>query len=85
MSKLAQGNTAWAKAQQKVWYNSTAQDCEYQPGEQVLVLLPTLSSKLLAQWQEPYPVVRQLGLVNYEVDIGGLKKTAANIPCQHVL
>ena len=36
---------------------------ELEPEEEVLVLLPTSSNKLLAQWQGPYCVV---GAVNYE-------------------
>ena len=35
--------------------------------EEVLVLLPTSSNKLLAQWQGPYHVLRRLGKVNYKV------------------
>ena len=38
-------------------------------GENVLVLLPTSSSKLLAKWQGPYSVLRKLGAVTYEVDM----------------
>jgi len=36
-------------------------------GEEVLVLLPTSSNKLLAQWQGPYRVLHRVGKVNYEV------------------
>ena len=38
-------------------------------GERVLVLLPTSTKKLLAQWQGPYPVLRKVGPVTYEVDM----------------
>lgn len=38
---------------------------------QVLVLLPTPISKLLAQWQGPYEVVKAVGKVNYLVDMCG--------------
>jgi len=31
---------------------------------QVLVLLPTDRKKLLAQWQGPYTIVKQIGRVN---------------------
>ena len=40
---------------------------ELNPGEEVLVFLPTSSNKLLAQWQRPYHVLHRLGKVNYEV------------------
>ena len=36
----------------------------------MLVLLPTSTSKLKAQWQGPYSVVARKGKVNYEVDVG---------------
>ena len=37
---------------------------EFQPGDQVLVLLPTSTSKSLAQWQDPYKVVKCVGEVD---------------------
>ena len=40
----------------------------------MLVLLPTSTSKLLAQWQGPYPVLRRVGRVNYEVDMADHRK-----------
>ena len=40
---------------------------EFQPGEHVLVLLPTLTHKLLPKWQGPYPVRRRVSPVTYEV------------------
>ena len=48
MSELAQENSAWAKAQQKAWYDRNARVREYQPGEQVFILLPTSHKQLLA-------------------------------------
>ena len=43
-------------------------------GKQVLVLLPTFTKKLLAQWQGPYPVLRKVGPVTYEVDMFDITK-----------
>ena len=40
---------------------------ELKPEEEVLVLLPISSNKLLAHWQGPYHVLHRLGKVNYEV------------------
>ena len=39
----------------------------------MLVLLPTLSKSLLAQWQEPYWVVCRVGGVIYEVDMADIR------------
>ena len=39
-----------------------------------MVLLPTTSNKLLAQWQGPYQVVQQMGKVTYLIDMQDKKK-----------
>ena len=74
MMELMKQNSTKAKAQQKAWYDRNARERELQPGEQVLVLLPTSTSKLLAQWQGPYEVLRKVGKVNYEVLMTGRRK-----------
>lgn len=40
---------------------------KFQPGDKVLVLLPTSTNKLLAEWRGPYPTVQRISNVNYEV------------------
>ena len=74
MMELVKQNVIKAKAQQKAWYDRNARKRELQPGEQVLVLLPTSTSKLLAQCQGPYEVLRKVGKVNYEVLMTGRRK-----------
>ena len=69
MSTLAQENLAKAQVQQKRWYDRNAREREFQPGEHVLVLLPTSTHKLLAKWQGPYPVKHRISPVTYEVDM----------------
>ena len=70
MSELAKENLAKAQQRQKKWYDENARERQIEPGAQVLVLLPTETSKLLAQWHGPYSVLCQLSSVNYEVDTG---------------
>ena len=53
MSDHVQENLKSEGARQKKWYDKNARDRSFQAGEQVLVLLPTSSSKLTAQWQGP--------------------------------
>ncbi len=50
---------------------------QFTPGDKVLVLLPTSSSKLLAKWQGPFVVTRRVGELDYEV-----KRTDRGDACQ---
>ncbi|KAL0152831.1 hypothetical protein M9458_051871 [Cirrhinus mrigala] len=52
---------------QKRWYDQHARLRQFRPGQKVLLLLPTSTSKLLAKWQGPYTVVCKMGPVTYEV------------------
>ena len=65
--ELVQQNMAQAQMKQKEWYDQKAREMQLQPGDKVLVLLPTSTHKLRAQWQGPYLVKRAIGRVNYEV------------------
>lgn len=53
-------------AQQRV-YNIPSQPGEFQPGDQVLVLLPNASCKFLVSCQGPYIVMEQIGPVTYRL------------------
>ena len=48
MTNIIKDNVKEAQQQQKTWYDKTARERELKPGEEVLVLLPTSSNKLLA-------------------------------------
>ena len=39
-----------------------------------MLLLPIATNKLLAQWQGPYSVVRQVSPVTYEIDMSNRRK-----------
>lgn len=47
---------------------------DYKSGDPVLVMLPTSSNKLLAQWQGPYQVVERMGKMTYLVDMHDRRK-----------
>lgn len=66
MSDLDQANLAKAQAKQNLWYNKTAREKEFLLRQQVLVLLPSSTSKLQAEWQGPYSIVNKIGSVNYQ-------------------
>lgn len=65
MAKIVRENLTKVQQQQKRWYDRTAREREIRPDDQVLVLLPTSTNKLVAGWQGPYRVLRQVGKVNY--------------------
>ena len=67
MTDLVEQNMEKAQANQKKWYDRNARSCKFEPGDQVLVLLPTSTSKLLAQWQDPYEIVKPIGEVDYMI------------------
>ena len=48
MTEIVSDNLKEAQQRQKTWYNQTARERELEPGEEVLMLLPTSSNKLLA-------------------------------------
>ena len=48
MTELVKSNLSNAQERRRKWYNHNAHTCEFKPGQQVLVLLHTSSSKLLA-------------------------------------
>ena len=74
MSTLVQENLKKAQDGQKTWYDRTARERTLTPGDRVLVLLPTSTCKLLAQWHGPYEVVRQVGKVNYLISMPERRK-----------
>ena len=67
MSEIAQENLSSAQNVQKRWYDRTARKRSFAPGDQVLIFLPTTSNKLMAKWQGPYRIVKQIGDVDYLV------------------
>lgn len=74
MTELVQANMEHAQSNQKAWYDKAARQRNLQPGQKVLLLLPTSENKLLARWQGPFKVVRKMGPATYEVDLPGRRK-----------
>ena len=54
MTEHVKENLGKAQTQQKKWYDKQAQMRTFKSGDQVLLLLPIPTSKLMAQWQGPY-------------------------------
>ncbi|XP_076013568.1 uncharacterized protein LOC143006131 [Genypterus blacodes] len=56
----AEVNMREAQKSQKCWYDQQARHREFQPGQKVLLLLPSSNHKLLATWQGPYSITAGL-------------------------
>ena len=67
MKELAD-NLLKAQEQQKIWHDKNSSEREFQCNEMVLLLLPTSTNKLLAKWQGPYKVAKQVGKVDYLIE-----------------
>lgn len=63
----AADNLREAQRTQKLWYDKQARTRNFEPGQKVLLLLPSSNSKLLAKWQGPYLITRRMGPVTYEI------------------
>ncbi len=75
---LARENLVRSQVQQKKhWYDKTARSQSFEPGEEVLLLLPTSENKLLAKWQGPYQIKSKVGPVTYQIEI-----PSRNLPLQ---
>uniref|UniRef100_A0A8C5C6I6 Gypsy retrotransposon integrase-like protein 1 n=1 Tax=Gadus morhua TaxID=8049 RepID=A0A8C5C6I6_GADMO len=71
---IVRGHLQQAQQAQARVYNRGAQPRTFQPGELVLVLVPTAECRFLAKWQGPYEVVERVGEVNYRVRQPGRRK-----------
>ena len=74
MKELVMENMEKAQTIQKKWYDQNARYRELKVGSKVLVLLPSSTNKLLAQWQGPYEVLEQVGSVDYMIDMHDRRK-----------
>ena len=63
--KLAQDQRKLSQAKQKRYYDKRTKVRRFQPGDKVLVLLPTDTNKLLLQWKGPYDVTKVVGPSDY--------------------
>ncbi|XP_073784003.1 uncharacterized protein [Danio rerio] len=73
MPIVKQHLTEAQRAQQRL-YNRPAQPREFHPGDKVMILIPTTTSKFLASWKGPYTVVERVGPVNYRVRQPGRRR-----------
>ncbi len=84
MPTLAQETMRMAQKNQKKWYDLKARERVFEPGQKVLLLLPTSDSKLLTKWHGPYEVTRRFGKVTYELYMPERVEKVSDISCELV-
>ena len=77
MVELVKDNMEKAQETQKRQYDLNARERSFEVGEKILVLLPTSTNKLLAQWPGPYEVVK-VNKVIYQVEMQNKRKRLRN-------
>ena len=73
--EMAHENLKDSQKNMKSWYDQKARDKAFVEGDEVLVLLPESKKSLEAKWQGPFRVMRKVSDLNYEVDVGGSRKS----------
>lgn len=56
-----------AQEHQRHTYNRQAKVRVFQPGDKVMLRVPTVECKFLAKWKGPYEIIEKIGEVNYRV------------------
>ena len=72
--KLVDSELEKAQQKGKHYYDRKSKVRKFQPGEKVLVLLPTDHNKLLMQWKGPFEVSSVVSLNDYRLKVKGKEK-----------
>ena len=72
--QIAKEELQKAQALDRRYYDAKAKARTFRPGEKCLILLPTSTNKLLAQWLGPYEIVEVCSPLTYKVDADGVIK-----------
>ena len=72
--EAAWSNLKSAQSKMKLCYDENAQDRNFEPGDEVLALLPIPGKPLQARYYGPYTVDKKLSDVNYIVNTPGRRK-----------
>ncbi|XP_067305997.1 uncharacterized protein [Pseudorasbora parva] len=72
---LVRENLSKAQQAQQRHYDRAAQPREFQPGDRVMVLVPSSACKFLASWKGPYTVLERMGPVTYRLRQPGRRQT----------
>ena len=67
-SQIAAQHADVSSSRYKTYFDLKSQDRQFKPGDEVLVLLPSDTSKLLITWNGPYKVLERRGKVDYLIE-----------------
>ena len=73
--QVVQENLSKSAEKYRRQYNRKAKDRRFNVGDEVLLLLPTDTNKLLMHWQGPFEVVGKVGHLDYRINMNGKVKT----------
>jgi len=73
--ELAQTELQKSQLRQKKYYDRKTKVRTFEKGDEVLVLLPTDSSKLLLQWKGPFGILDRVRGDDYRIQLVGRTKT----------
>ncbi|KAK4319373.1 hypothetical protein Pmani_009706 [Petrolisthes manimaculis] len=73
-AKVAAENANISANKYKSYFDLKSQNRQFRPGDEVLVLLPDCSNKLLVSWNGPFKVLERRNRVNYLIDDKGNAK-----------
>ena len=68
--ELANANQTDSEKQMKTWYDQNAKLRSFDPGDEVLILLPTTERTLEAQWQGQFQIAEKVGDLDYIIEVG---------------
>ena len=72
--ELANEHLSEAKGRQKKYYDRGAKQRKFEEGDNVLILLPSDTSKLKMAWKGPYVVLERVSQVDYAISIKGKRR-----------
>uniref|UniRef100_A0A672H0E6 Integrase catalytic domain-containing protein n=1 Tax=Salarias fasciatus TaxID=181472 RepID=A0A672H0E6_SALFA len=69
MTQLVRNEMEKSQREQKTWYDRAVRQRAFEPGQEVLLMLPSSDNKLLAKWKGPYKVRRKQSDTVYEIEM----------------
>ena len=84
VSEHVEDHLAHAPESQKEWFDRGGRIHEFSLGDRVLVFLPTVTSKLQAEWQGPYVIVKRDLTSGLHSQYWKALLPSQEVPCEYV-